>query len=197
MMTDKDNQPKFSDLDKWDDLFDEHLGDDVNVKRALTNLYNGLQRRGIPKSEETKAKIAITKTGIPLPEETKAKMSAAHMGVPKPRSAEHTSNLSAALKGRKSPNKDKPMAAETKAKISLTKTGVQQSKETTAKIAAANTGKKRSEEARANMRAAAKGRPSHFKGKLRPKVTCPHCGKEGGANLMKRYHFDNCKLKRD
>lgn len=23
-------------------------------------------------------------------------------------------------------------------------------------------------------------------------VTCPHCGKEGGAHGMKRYHFDNC-----
>jgi len=28
-----------------------------------------------------------------------------------------------------------------------------------------------------------------------PKVTCPHCGKEGGRNQMKRYHFDNCKQK--
>ncbi len=28
-----------------------------------------------------------------------------------------------------------------------------------------------------------------------PKLTCPHCGKEGGRNLMKRYHFDNCKSK--
>jgi hypothetical protein len=25
------------------------------------------------------------------------------------------------------------------------------------------------------------------------KVTCPHCKKEGGANTMKRYHFDYCK----
>lgn len=24
-------------------------------------------------------------------------------------------------------------------------------------------------------------------------VTCPHCGKTGGAVNMKRYHFDNCK----
>ena len=28
-------------------------------------------------------------------------------------------------------------------------------------------------------------------------VTCPHCGKVGGSNLMKRYHFDNCKYKLD
>jgi hypothetical protein len=24
-------------------------------------------------------------------------------------------------------------------------------------------------------------------------LTCPHCGKEGGASNMRRYHFDNCK----
>lgn len=29
----------------------------------------------------------------------------------------------------------------------------------------------------------------------KPRATCPHCGKEGGSNLMKRYHFDNCKSK--
>ncbi len=26
-------------------------------------------------------------------------------------------------------------------------------------------------------------------------VTCPHCGRTGGATNFKRYHFDNCKLK--
>lgn len=29
----------------------------------------------------------------------------------------------------------------------------------------------------------------------KPRATCPHCGKEGGSNLMKRYHFDNCPSK--
>lgn len=26
-------------------------------------------------------------------------------------------------------------------------------------------------------------------------ITCPHCGKEGGASNMKRYHFDKCRKK--
>lgn len=30
------------------------------------------------------------------------------------------------------------------------------------------------------------------RGWKRPTVTCPNCGKSGGNNLMKRYHFDNC-----
>lgn len=36
-----------------------------------------------------------------------------------------------------------------------------------------------------------KGQP---KGKQK-ELTCPHCGKVGGAANMKRYHMDNCKLK--
>lgn len=28
-------------------------------------------------------------------------------------------------------------------------------------------------------------------------ITCPHCQKTGGENAMRRYHFDNCKLKGD
>ena len=32
-------------------------------------------------------------------------------------------------------------------------------------------------------------------GKKQKKVKCPYCDKEGGICLMKRYHFDKCKLK--
>ena len=36
------------------------------------------------------------------------------------------------------------------------------------------------------------------KGREKPKVICPHCGKTGGGQaLMNRWHFDNCKLKDD
>jgi hypothetical protein len=31
--------------------------------------------------------------------------------------------------------------------------------------------------------------------KPKPKLSCPHCQKNGGSSQMKRYHFDNCKLK--
>jgi hypothetical protein len=34
-----------------------------------------------------------------------------------------------------------------------------------------------------------------LKGIPKPKLTCPHCDKEGGGPIMKRYHFDNCKFK--
>lgn len=28
-------------------------------------------------------------------------------------------------------------------------------------------------------------------------ITCPHCNKTGGVNGMRRYHFNNCKLRSD
>jgi hypothetical protein len=30
-------------------------------------------------------------------------------------------------------------------------------------------------------------------GKVHKKVICPHCQKEGGGGIMKRWHFDNCR----
>lgn len=34
-----------------------------------------------------------------------------------------------------------------------------------------------------------------FSGIPKEKITCNHCGKEGGKNTMSRWHFDNCKEK--
>jgi len=46
-----------------------------------------------------------------------------------------------------------------------------------------------------------KGIPSGKKGTVRgpngtpsQKLTCPHCGREGGISQMKRWHMDNCKF---
>lgn len=33
------------------------------------------------------------------------------------------------------------------------------------------------------------------RGKPKPILQCPHCGKEGGAPQMKQWHFDSCKSK--
>ena len=63
-------------------------------------------------------------------------------------------------------------------------------------------GKSPSPETRKKQSDVMKGRPSPLKGrpsqqKCKPPVTCPHCGKEGDVGAMKRWHFDNCKQKRD
>jgi group I intron endonuclease len=85
---------------------------------------------------------------------------------------------------------------ESRAKLSAAKKGNQNmlgkshSEETKAKMSAASKGnqntlgKSHSEESKAKMSAAQKARP---------KVECPHCEKAGGARVMHRWHFDNCK----
>lgn len=35
--------------------------------------------------------------------------------------------------------------------------------------------------------------PNHVNNK---RLTCPHCGKEGGYTAMKRHHMDRCKFKK-
>ncbi len=52
-------------------------------------------------------------------------------------------------------------------------------------------GTKKSEETLSKMRKPRKNKDKMFGPK--EKVSCPHCSKVGGLNLMKRYHFNNCK----
>ena len=47
-----------------------------------------------------------------------------------------------------------------------------------------NKGKSKSEEHKQKLK------------KPKVKIICPHCGKEGGSNALKRYHFENCKQKK-
>ena len=41
----------------------------------------------------------------------------------------------------------------------------------------------------------ARKKMGHMKGKKYPTIKCPYCNKEGRAVNMRRYHFDNCKVK--
>ena len=41
------------------------------------------------------------------------------------------------------------------------------------------------------------GVSTSLKGTPQPILICPHCDKQGGISGMKRYHFDNCKLRKD
>lgn len=87
------------------------------AERAYCNPKCAAQeRRGQPRSAETKAKIAAGNTGQkrgPLSAETKAKMGAAVSAAlkGKPKTAEHNANVSAAMKG-------KPKSPEHRAKLS-------------------------------------------------------------------------------
>jgi len=53
-----------------------------------------------------------------------------------------------------------------------------------------------SEQHRQNLSKALKGKTSLLKGKSRPQLECPHCGKVGGAGGMYVHHFDRCWTKK-
>jgi len=86
------------------------------------------------------------------------------------------------------------ISVETRLKISQTLTGRKLSEDHRLKIVEAlkhRIRKPLSAEYRARMSDRSKGIP-----KPRTlKVTCPHCGKIGDNNTMKRWHFDKCKFK--
>lgn len=90
---------------------------------------------GMRRSDEVRAKMSAAQKlrysrnptkllGRPRSIEARAAISAGKKG--KHHSAEHIANLSAALKGRSSPRKGVKLSDETKAKISLSKTGIKQ-----------------------------------------------------------------------
>jgi hypothetical protein len=93
-------------------------------------------------------------------------------------------------------HKGKKVSDETKNKISETLIGRKNgspSEQTKEKISLANRGRIISDEWKQNISKGKKGK------KLGPakEFICPHCGQDGKSNAMKRWHFDNCKLKRE
>ena len=76
-----------------------------------------------------------------------------------------------------------------------TRAGYRHSEETKAKMSASQIGKTIPDESKKRMSEAAKNRKTHpWTGKKFPTIECPHCGKIGAVHLMKRWHYDNCKL---
>ena len=101
-----------------------------------------------------------------------------------------------ALKGKKQAwNKGLKTPEDVVHKLRLAKIGVEGNKK----------GKKLSEESKKRISDAKKGTrlaPEVYArqaakriGFKHEKVTCPHCGKTGGASAMPRWHMDNCKEK--
>jgi hypothetical protein len=83
--------------------------------------------------------------------------------------------------------------------------GKQKSPEECAKISKGLTGKIRTLESRKKQAESLRGYKQSAEhilkkknaniGKKRELITCPHCRKNGGINMMKRWHFDKCQFK--
>ena len=120
-------------------------------------------------------------------EETKSKMSVAQK-LRGPVSDETRSKLSLSAKGRIPHNKGKYSSEETKEKLcDAWKLRGPVSDETRSKLSLSAKGRVVSDTHRNNLSIALKGVPQI-------KAECPHCNKVGGISMMKRWHFDNCKL---
>lgn len=104
-------------------------------------------------------------------------------------SEEVCKKISIACKGRLSPLKGRTLSKEHVEKLSKAREGRKP-----------NLGNCHTEETKRKISEAMKGRPcpsrggpSSRKGTKDSVVECPHCGKVGGAVIMKRWHFDKCK----
>ena len=84
---------------------------------------------------------------------------------------EYREHMSKVHKGKASAMKGKKHSPETLKKMSEVKLGKKQSKETIEK------------------------KVMKLKGKIAPKLICPHCEVIGGVGAMRRWHFENCKNK--
>jgi hypothetical protein len=86
---------------------------------------------------------------------------------------------------------------DAKLKNKIASTGHIVTNKTREKIRKSLTGQKRtfSDVHKKHLSESKKGKTNSLKGKLQPKITCPHCNLSGGASGMKRYHFNNCRKK--
>lgn len=129
-------------------------------------------------TEGAKSALSSLHRGKVLSEETKRRISESKKGQPSKLKGQQRSNavrqkISDGLKGR-------VVSDETKKKLSDANLGKRRPEEVTEKIRKARIGKLHSPESIRKMK------------KPKPIVRCPHCGKEGGISVMKRWHFDNC-----
>lgn len=88
-------------------------------------------------------------------------------------SAEHCKNLSIGKKGKPAKNKGIIYGPEIRNKMRISQLG-----------------KQRTDSHVRNIILSRKGKPHPI-----GKEICPHCHIEGGKNTMRRWHFNNCKLK--
>lgn len=125
-------------------------------------------------NQQTRGIISKRLTGKIIPKETRLKISKALCGNQK--SEEHKNNMK------------KPKSNIHRQNIVNARIGMEFSEAHKQNISKSLKGKSPSEMTREKI-------SRKLKGMNKPLTTCPHCLKEGGVSIMKRWHFDNCKYK--
>ena len=159
-------------------------------------VFNELNK-GKTLSKETKIKISKSLSGENHPMYGRTHSIEAKIKIGESKTGENHPNFGKSLsnetKNKISKSNSNP-SDETRIKKSMSKRGKNNpnfgkspSEETKKKNSESNIGKKHSEETKEKLRR---------KRSNQKILKCPHCGKEGGKSNMKRYHFDNCKMKK-
>ncbi len=167
----------------------------MNLKKGGT----GGGQKGIIRSHHTREKMKearakLQANGWKMPQEAilRIKEKRQHQQV----SLETRHKMSLARKGKKL----KPFTISHRQKLSEARRKRITSEETKAKISESlknnpkNKGWQLNEVSREKQKEAVR---QALTGKPKEIVTCPHCCKQGGKAAMTRFHFDNCKNKKD
>lgn len=176
---------KMSDSGKnrWNNMSDE--------QRKLRNQKISDSKRGFKHSENTKQKLRdnlIGKTFVDRFGEKRAsqigeKISKSNTGKQR-HSVEHLRRLSERMVGNRFGASISDEVRKRKRERWLAKNNP-------------NFGKPLSDDTKKKISIAKSGVPSKYKGHQRPKIECPHCGTIGAVGVMGRWHFDNCKHRKD
>jgi hypothetical protein len=158
--------------------------------------------RGVPKTEQCKAKLSASRTGTKASDEARRKMSETRKGrvssmLGKKHREESKQKISDAIRGEKNPFYGKKHDAAVVERIRLQNLGRKDSEETRRKKSEARKGEKNplfgvpvTPERKAKQLASLMATLA-----AKPKLTCIHCGKVADQVNAKRWHFDNCKHK--
>lgn len=160
-------------------LSPEVLSDPLCINICVGGKGNPNGGHGI--SQDAKAKLSILHTGKKLSDRTKQRISKSKTGQPSKLKG-RTRPLDVVIRIRQQ-NTGKLRSAQTKQLISIARMGKPRTDETKQKLREYKRGQKHSLESLIKMR------------KPKTKVSCPWCGQEGGISQMKRWHFDQCKVK--
>ena len=169
-------------------LMEEKLVTEDFIK--LPNNYNSVVGGRGCRSHTDEIKLKISKNtskammGREVKPETRDKISKANKG--KKRSDETKAKISSLKIG----TKRKPHKKETKDKISKANTGMKMTEYQIQKLSKSLTGRKLSDEHRLNISKASKGRVYPMG------PPCEYCGKIVRKACYKRYHGDNCKMRK-
>lgn len=169
----------------------------ASKRRGIKRPDISARLKGIKKSATHRAALSAARVGKKASDETRMKMSSVRAGKPilalrgRSHTEDHKRKISSSVSGENAPflgRKHTPEAIE--------------------KIKAANIGRKDTDEQRMKKSIARIGEKNPRFGvtipedqkrrqieslKARPRVTCPHCGKQMDEANAKRWHMDNCK----